>query len=324
MDDLKKGFEIRKIRDSSARMYVSYLNRVSEDINGTPYNSNEFLKDFDKVKLFLSKLSNSIQKNMVSAILVAITKSKLVPVEGFVETYELYNRYLKGLYTATEKVENQKNIRECNNWLEWDDIIKITDIKRKIIKSVGLNSTSKSAITSVNFELLQQYVILSLYTMLPPKRLEYGDMEIINEIEFNKLSDKEKEKTSYLVIYSKVKKYFAFGIDRLKSHNNIDIFEKIEIPKDLNKVLNVWLNYNKSKYLLLNEHGNMLTRNGLTRQLLKIFEPYGKSISSQMLRKVYLSEMNKDMFERQAKEVELCRKMNHSRKIAETHYIKRI
>lgn len=324
MDDLKKVFEIRKIRDSSARIYVSNLNRVSEAITGSPYNSNEFLKDFDKVKLFLGKLSNSVQKNVVSAILVAITKSKLVPVKGFTETYELYNMHLKDLYTATEKVENQKSVRECANWLEWDDIINITDKKRKIIKSAGLNSTSKSGITGVNFELLQQYVILSLYTMLPPKRLEYGDMEIISEIEFNKLSDKEKEKKAYLVIYSKVKKYFAFGIDTLKSHNDINVFEKIEIPKDLNKVLNVWLNYNKSKYLLLNEHGNILTRNGLTRQLLKIFEPYGKSISSQMIRKVYLSDINRDMFERQAKEAEICRKMNHSRKTAEKHYIKKI
>jgi hypothetical protein len=322
MDELQNRFKSRGIRESTAKIYITYLNRISSEINGKLYNSNEFLKDSDKIIIYLNTQTISIQKNMVSAIMVAITKSKLHPLNGFAEAYDVYNSYLKGLYSATAIPQGQKNLKECNNWVEWGDILKIVSIKAKIIKSMGLNSSSKAPINKANFELLQQYVILSIYTMLPPKRLEYGDMLIIGEIDYNKLTDIQKQQKAYLVVFSKVKKYFTFGKDTQKSYHSIHFYEKIDIPKNLNSVLNIWLNYNHSKYLLLNESGDILTRNGLTRALLRIFEPYGKSISSQMLRKIFLSNENRDLFERQAKEAEISRKMNHSRKTAEAHYVK--
>lgn len=323
MDELIKRFESREIRASTARNYLAYIKKISNALTGHDYTNNVFLKDTDKVMDYLKKLTVSVQKNTISALLVAITESKLNPLDGFEKSYSSLNEYLKSLYASTEKPEGEKTVRECKNWLDWNDILKINTIKGKIIKSIGLTSTSKTPILSANFELLQQYLVLSIYTMLAPKRLEYGDMKIIQNDDFIKLTDTEKEKNAYLVIYSKVKKYFAFGKETLKSHRNTDVFEKIDIPKDLNKVLNIWLNYNKSVNLLQNESGAMLGRNGLTRLLLKIFEPYGKSISSQMLRKIYLSEMNKDFFAIQAKEAEICRKMNNSRNTQIKHYIKR-
>ena len=66
----------------------------------------------------------------------------------------------------------------------------------------------------------------------------------------------------------------------------------LEIPvgKPLNKVLNTWLRFNNSNYLLSNGKDKPLNGSQMTKLLHQVFEPIGKQISANMLRHIYLSE----------------------------------
>ena len=259
---------------------------------------------------------------MVSSVLVAISLDRK-PFEGFEDSYDIYNKYLKKLYTDNAIPEGDKSLKECNNWLNWEDILKIVDVKGKIIKKAGINSTSNIPITKNDFNMLQEYIVLCLYSMIPPKRLEYGDCKIIPEKDYKALGETDKKDNCYLVVKSRTLKYFSFGVNTLKSTIGIDKFQIIEISKSLNSVLNIWLNYNKTKFLLVNEKGGVLGRNALTKLLNKVFSPYSKDISASMLRKIYISFQDQADFVKQAKKIERARAMNHSVNTASKHYLKR-
>ena len=259
---------------------------------------------------------------MVSSVLVAISFDRHA-FQGFEDSYDVYNKYLKKLYTDNAIQEGDKTLKECNNWLKWEDILKIVDVKGKMIKKMGINSTSDKQINKNDFNILQEYIVLCLYSMIPPKRLEYGDCKIIPEKDYKTLGENEKKDNCYLVVKSRTIKYFSFGVNTLKSSIGIDKYQIIDIPKNLNSVLNIWLNYNKSKYLLLNEKGGILGRNSLTKLLNRVFNPYSKDISASMLRKIYISYMDKDDFIKNARKIERSRIMGHSVNTASKHYLKR-
>ena len=322
MDELIKLLDKRDIRQISKDLYIKNLNRISQGILNIDYSGNEFLKDSKKVLEFIGTFSQSVQKNMVSSVLVAISLDRK-PFEGFEDSYDIYNKYLKKLYTDNAIPEGDKSLKECNNWLNWEDILKIVDVKGKIIKKAGINSTSNIPITKNDFNMLQEYIVMCLYTMLPPKRLEYGDCIIVSEKNYTLLDDNQKINNAYLVVKSRTIKYFSFGINTLKSSIGIDKFQIIEISKSLNSVLNIWLNYNKTKFLLVNEKGGVLGRNSLTKLLNKVFSPYSKDISASMIRKIYISFQDQADFVKQAKKIERARAMNHSVNTAVKHYLKR-
>ena len=323
MDQLNQLLEKRGVKEVSRKFYVRNLNRIAEGINDNEYTTNTFLKNTSEVMKFIQKHSVSVQKNFISSVLVAISFDRK-PLPGFETAYEIYNVELKKVYSDNAVPEGKKTPREATNWLSWTDILKIVKVKANVIKKMGLTASSRNLdISKSDFLILQEYIVLALYTMLPPRRLEYGITLIISEGHYKTLSDKDKSDNAYLVVKNTRNKYFSFGIETLKSTIGIDKLQIVEIPRQLNAVLNIWLNYNKSGFLLLNEHDGILTRNGLTRLLLKIFNPYHRDISASMLRKIYISYMDQDDFERQAKKLERSKAMNHSVGVSKSHYLKK-
>ena len=322
MEDLNKLLEKRGVKEVSRKFYIRNLTRISEGINDNDYTNNTFLKNTIDVMRFIQKHSVSVQKNFISSVLVAISLDRK-PLPGFEKAYELYNVELKKLYMDNAVPEGKKTPREATNWLNWTDILKIVKVKANVIKKIGLKASSKDLdISKDNFMILQEYVVLALYTILAPRRLEYGITLIKTEKDYKKLSDKEKKDNAYLVVKNTRNKYFSFGVETLKSTIGIDKLQIVEVPKELNSVLNTWLNYNKSGFLLVNEHDNILTRNGLTRLLLKIFNPYHRDISASMLRKIYISHQDQDDFVKNAKKLERSKAMNHSLGVSKSHYLK--
>jgi len=322
MNQLNQLLEKRGVKEVSRKFYIRNLTRIAEGISDNDYTNNTFLKNTIDVMRFIQKHSVSVQKNFISSVLVAISfDRKALP--GFEKAYELYNVELKKLYMDNAVPEGKKTAKEAVNWLNWTDILKIVKIKAGVIKKMGLKASSKDVdISKSDFLILQEYIVLCLYTMIPPRRLEYGITLIITEKAYKKLSDKEKKDNAYLVVKNTRNKYFSFGIDTLKSTIGIDKLQIVEIPRQLNAVLNIWLNYNKSGFLLVNEHDNILTRNGLTRLLLKIFNPYHRDISASMLRKIYISHQDQDDFVKNAKKLERSKAMNHSVSVSKSHYLK--
>ena len=143
-------------------------------------------------------------------------------------------------------------------------------------------------------------------------------MEVINKRAYNKLSEEEKKAENYLVIN---KNNMFFVLNQYKTSSKYKEL-KIDIPKDLEKVLRQYIRINGMGVLFKSSTGKALSRNALSQLLLKTSQKYmGKSISSTMLRKIYLSSKYGDMKEELEKDNKV---MGHSKEVAMDTYIKKV
>ena len=320
MEEVK---ESRGIRDTSVALYKRHLNKLAMEITGKEYENQKFLKTkADDVIKYIKSMSNSVMRNYSASIMVALSpKQKNSPSDDYRNVYELYAKLLtegQANYLESKK-DNKMNKKEEKNWMDFEEVVSLRNKIFKRLKQEGVKLSSKD-ISKSNFDLLQQYVVLSLYSLIPPRRNEYATMKIINKKDYLELDKEDLKKNNYLVNLSKINKMFSYGSDKVKSkieggHNTITV------PKELNTVLNLWMHFNKSDDLLVTQQGGMgMTKNQLTLLLNKIFKP--KMISTSMLRKIYLTHTFGDEADRNAKKEKIAEDMNHSKKTAEDIYIK--
>jgi hypothetical protein len=158
--------------------------------------------------------------------------------------------------------------------------------------------------------------------MLPPRRNEYATMKVINKKQYTELDNTELKNNNYLVNLSKVNKLFSYGSESVKSKIE-GVHTTVNVPKDLNTVLNLWLHFNQSENLLVTQQGGLgLTKNQLTLLLNRIFKP--KMVSTSMLRKIYLTNMFGDEGQRNSKKEKIAEQMNNSVGVQQQIYVKDI
>ena len=309
MEEVKQS---RNVRDTSIALYKRHLNKLAMDITGKEYENEKFLKTkADEIIKYLDDKSNSVRRNFSASIMVALSpKQKNSPTDEYRGVYERYAKLLtegQANYLESKK-DNKMNSKEQKNWMNFDEVISLRDNILKKLKKEKI-SMSSTDISKSNFDLLQQYLVLSLYTMQAPRRNEYASMKIINKKEYLDLDKEDLKKNNYLVNLSKTNKLFSYGSDKVKSKIEGGS-NTVNITKELNTVLNLWLHFNKSDNLLVTQQGGMgMTKNQLTLLLNRIFKP--KMISTSMLRKIYLTNMFGDEAERNNKKQKIAEEMNH-------------
>ena len=210
-----------------------------------------------------------------------------------------------------------KTEKEEENWVSWARLNKVRrHYRTQITNKNFLKKKTADTINNSDFWLLQSWVVSALYTLHPPVRNNYI-MTVIDEKEYKELNQADKQDTNYLVVKSRQYKYFA-----LNSYKTVAIHgpQKIDIEPPLNAVLNIWLKFNDSGFLLLNNRKEELTQNGLTKLIQKTFRPTGKdNISVNMIRKIYLTDK---YGEEKDEKIADAKAMQHSVKTQQTKYVK--
>ena len=182
-----------------------------------------------------------------------------------------------------DELEKQKKTQtQKENWLSYDELVKTSNNLMEKVKEFK----SEKKLTRKEFDILQQLVVLRTYLEFP-LRNDYADMAVIKKIDYNKLSDDEK-KANYLLIGADGKKQFV-----LTQYKNSKFLgeKKFDIPKPLNRIINLWLKFNKSGWFLvqIRTPTKPMNPNLLTKYLNKIFKKYNKKISSSMIRHIVIS-----------------------------------
>ncbi len=311
MEAIKKAIDDkRNIKPNSLRAYLINIRKVYEGLGnkGEPKNL-DFLKDEKKVLEFLSEKALTTQKNYLTGIIIGL--DSLNKNEKYDQDLKVYR---KRLDEYTDKYnqqieENKKTGKQKENWSSMKELKKVVSTYKADLLDRGVFGKDYDQITKKQFDLLQKFVVGSLYIYEenPPVRLDYGDMKIISSAEYEDLSDDEKESNNYLVNKSRNNKFFHFG--DYKTSKNYGT-KKITVGKKLNSVLNIWLKFNKTDEFLLDSRGGNMTSNQLSKFLNKVFAPTGKKISANMLRHIYISEKH-PVKEEESKE-DTADKMLHS------------
>jgi hypothetical protein len=177
-----------------------------------------------------------------------------------------------------EEIDSQqKSDSQRKNWISQNDLFDI----RNDLKSEFNSLSKKQKITKRDIHKMMDYVILCLYTMIPPRRLEYIHTKFKN---YDKDSDNYYDKKSKVLGFNIYKTFKTYGKQNVK------------VPKDLMMVLNSWIKvvdkYDSDiEFLLFNSNDNPLSQNQLKNKIQNLTN--GASVN--ILRHSFLSEKFRDI-----------------------------
>jgi hypothetical protein len=285
--------KIKNIKDASIEGYLRNIKKISKELFNSYKPSIEYFRDYDSVKIYLDSLSSlASRKCMVTSIIVLIMTNPNFPPAKL----KLYRDYLKS--TAVQQneryLDNEKTEKEKKNW------VSIQAINNKI--QMLENELVERNCDDIQYvDKLQQHLLLSLYTLLPPMRNDYACVKVIdNDPLFGEKINPDTGKVdptsinlnfNYINLQTGKMLLCTYKTDKFYGIKKIDLPERlVKLIKNFEKIKKrVFGDRLKSNFLLINTHPpGPMPKNTLTKYLNKIFYPY--KISSTMLRKIYLSE----------------------------------
>ena len=283
------------LKTNTVKQYVVNLKKLQKIYDTDDY---DFLKKPEDVMDKLSDLHYLSQRNILNAVVVLLMAlNHKEEYDKLLEEYSKLRDELNDKYSDEQKsgVISEKQSKNFATIEEVYDMINKMADDLKPIKKKG-----KDDITKKEMQLLQAYTLFNIYARMP-FRNDVAGMTAINQAAYKKLSDQEKKQDNYLVVPSKGNLYFV-----LNKYKTAKKYEELDLPiedKDLRKILRYYLKMNGMGVLFKTSTGKPLTRIELSKVLLKYSQKYmGKSISTTLLRKSYLSskyskvkdEMKKD------------------------------
>jgi hypothetical protein len=315
---------LRNLKQSSITTYRKQISTILKQVYKKDYMKEDdvlmYFKNYEPFLKWLEGKALNTQISYITAVIVYMSPVKRnVALNGYSEIMSYYQTKLDLLFKEKDKIDlTKKTENEKENWVEWEELTQIFKLYKKKIKKKGYKIKEQILKNEDDFNLILKYVLVSLYVLHQPRRNVYASTKIISEKKYFNLKPMEKEHNNYLVIISRNNKFFSFGNYKTSKIYGV---QKIKVKKELNSVLNFWLNFNKTEHLLINNKGKRITENSLTRYLNNAFSPTGKKISSQMLRKIYTT--NKFPEDNYIQMKEEATAMGHSIHTQQTKYIKK-
>ena len=264
MEELEKYFKDNNLSPLTIKSYMRNLRLLNDNKNFTDLNFLSKKKDIDD---FLESKKLNTKKNYYISIVSALSSES--------KKKKLYDYYHEKMMNLNKEVRanysnNTKDSRENDNWKDWKDILTIKDDLLSKIESFK----SKKKINATEYNTLLKGLILSLYTMIPPRRNgDYLDMfvGVDDDDSVNWCNMKSKK-----LIFNKYK--------TSKKEGQLIV----DMPNDLYDIIKIYLKFkpNDTDSFLLFSDGKEFNVNSITYILNSAT---GKKIGSSLLRHIYLS-----------------------------------
>jgi len=284
-------FSCKQITQSSLNLYKTKL-RILND-NKSIKNIN-YLYDIEKIQDKIKHLKETTRRSYlisIVSVLACLTKEDKKPPKKLKKLYQDYSKILDG-YNSSLQDQTNENV----------DVISKDEIA-KVQERIKDNRDA-------NKQAYQDYVILSLYTLIPPRRnKDYQLMKLIKK--FNEDLSKDYN------YYDGSKFYF----NNYKTRGTYNL-QEIEVPANLKVILDFHIKANNIKndeYILYDykKQTEIKGTNGMTLILNKIFK---KRIGASALRRAYLTNKYGDLQNELKEDVLL---MGTSKEMATNNYIKK-
>lgn len=297
-------------KESTIKLYTANIMKLMKLFDTDNLN---FLKNHNEVENKLEKLHYTTKRNYLNAIVVYLMGDK--------EDKELIEQYVDMRDKLNKQYEDEQatgviSDKQKDNFVDISEVNKMIEEMKNEIKDKNLFIKKNEDLKPKEKQLIQVYTLFSIYTRLP-LRNDLAGMSVINKRDYNKLSDEDKKEHNYMVI-NKNNMYMV--LNQYKTSSKYKELN-IDIPKDLEKILRQYIKINGMGVLFKSGTGTPLSRNALTQLLIKTTKKYmGKSISSTMLRKIYLSSKYSAVKEEMENDSKI---MAHSVDVAQSTYIKK-
>ena len=300
------------LKTNTVKQYVINLKKLQKIYDTDNY---DFLKKPEDVMEKLSDLHYLSQRNILNAVVVLLMA--LNSDEKYDKLLEEYGSLRDGLNDkySDEQKSGVISDKQSKNFATTEEVF--TMINKMADELKPLKKKSKDDITKKEMQLLQAFVLFNIYARMP-FRNDVAGMEAIQKRAYNKLSEEEKKAKNFLVVE---KNGLFFVLNKYKTAKK---YEELDLPIEdptLKKILRYYLKMNGMGVLFKTSTGKALTRIELSKVLLKYSQKYmGKSISTTLLRKIYLSSKYGNMKEELEKDNKV---MGHSKAVALDTYVKK-
>jgi len=258
------------------------------------------------------------RRNLLSACLVGFS------ITNDDKNQKVFNTELKKLNELKNKQlqSGEMTSREKDKYVPWKDFLKLRRVLAREVNFSRLYDRQK--LNKTDFIKLQRYLLVQLFTNLPPQRNDYSDVQVMTEKKYQET----KNKNSLNVLVTARGGYkFYFGDYKTRKTYGIRALSVKEHSKALQRILKKHITYMKrffpdNHWLLLNNKYQKLTRNALTKMLQRLFKQYfHKNVSSTAIRSSFLTHRyNKAELE---KNQQLATDMGHSFDVARKFYVKK-
>ena len=300
------------VKPNTIKQYEVNLKKLQKLYDTDNY---DFLSKPDNVMDKIKDLHYLSQRNILNAIVVLLMAlNHDEKYDDLLITYGDLRDEKNNIYTESNK-NNTISDKQAPNFTDIESIYKMINDMAEDLKPI--KKKSKDDLTKKEKQLLQAYTLFNIYSRMP-MRNDLAGMTAINQAAYKKLSEEDKKENNYLIVPSKGNLYFV-----LNQYKTSKKYKELDLPiedKNLRKILRYYLKMNGMGILFKTSTGKPLTRTELSKVLLKYSNKYmGKSISTTLLRKIYLSSKYGDM----KKELEKDNKvMGHSKAVALDTYVK--
>ena len=277
-----------QLKPNTVKQYVVNIKKLQKMFDTDGY---DFLKNTDDVMDKISSLHYLSQRNILNAVIVLLMAlNSEEEFDGLIEKYGKIRDDFNDKYSD----ENNSGIVSDKQSKNFSTTEEIFDMINKMANDLKpLKKKSKDDITKKELQLLQAYTLFNIYARMP-FRNDASGMISISQAQYKKLSDQEKKENNYLVVPSKGNLYFV-----LNKYKTSKKYEELNLPiedANLRKILRYYIKMNGKGILFKTSTGKPLTRIELSKVLLKYSKKYmGKSISTTLLRKAYLSGKYSDV-----------------------------
>tara|TARA_R110001632_G_scaffold58865_2_gene143312 strand:- start:163 stop:1149 length:987 start_codon:yes stop_codon:yes gene_type:complete len=291
-----------KLKPVSVKKYIRDLQLLAKDMDVDFVNLN-FLKEPSKVFKAIENLSPTVKASRIVPVL--IVTQELPELKEFHEEYAKLHKSV--MQPIKDRVKNGiQSEKTQKNMVEWSEIQAIVKEHKKsaekIYKKLSVLERKPSA---TELKTIRKYVMAMLVAGdkdLPPRRNEYGDVEVIKNESYKKLKE-ERKKNNYLVLGTKPFFHFA----NYKTSDVTGVVD-IPVPASVMKVLRKWISLQDSKYLFSNLKGEPLGFADFGMLLRGVFSLPTKNIGTNILRHAYITNYVGPVHEEHK---ELALKMGH-------------
>jgi integrase len=264
---------------SSIKTYMSIINKTARDISNKLEKPDDIIEHHKEILESLMTYKPNIRKTKLSAFIVVLDQKDDTPDD----VKEIIDNYRKQLFADADDVdkdEKKQKLTESQekNYITWDEVLKIYDNLRTeaepLFKLENLNKKQ--------YNKLQEFVLLSLYVLTPPRRsLDYAQFKIksIDESTDNYMTVKGRKKEGTLV-FNAYKNSKRLGK------------QEVKISNALRNIIQKWMLKNPNEYLITTNTGNRIEQPRVNLMLNNIFN---KNIGSSLLRHIYLTHKYGDV-----------------------------
>lgn len=251
--------------ETTKKNYDGFLRRLRA---GLSTEGTAFLEDHKKVCDWIEAqpLSDNSKKAYYTAV-----KATLREEGKYADAQKEYDVKFKALAEKLYEQSKKQELtpKEEEKYLSWDDILKVRDALEP-----------KEDETDV-FK-FQDWVILCLYTMMPPLRADFAPMKVYPK-------KPKKDEGNYLILPAKGTAKMV-----LNEYKTRSTFGRVErpLPKALADILRGFKTFQPTEWLIVKEDGEPMSADNLSQRVIRIFERNAKKpLGISMMRHSYITKM---------------------------------